>query len=441
MLAVAGAAEQGVEAVVPPPSPVHELLVTLPPEVRQLAEEVLERNPDIARARAAAAAAAARAPQVRSLPDPVASLTVFLLPPETRVGPQRLTASLSQRLPWWGKLPLRQQAALHHAAALRAQVEARRLERVTEARRRVLDLTFLRLQKALAVEEREHLVRHEEAARTRYTSGRGLQQGVIKVQAEITRVEQRLLEIEGREVAQRAALNALRDRPADAHLPEIPLPEFPEGFRPPAPEVLQRQALQRRPERIATAAGVARAETLVRLAEKAGLPDLTFGVGYTLVNRRGDAPGRLNPPPDEGEDILSIMASAPLPVRKARIAAELEEALALHNQTEADHRRIRVKIESRLGELLARLPLLVEQDRLFETVLITQAQAALDSAETGYATGTLGALELLDAEHVLFQVRLGAARVRADLAIAWAELEGAAAKAIPMAERKEVSHE
>ena len=396
-----------------------------PLALRLLVEDALERDPEIARARAAAAAGVARAPQVRALPDPVATLQLFLLSPETRVGPQRLTASLSQRLPWWGKLPLREQAALQHAARLRAEVEARRLEVLTEARRQALELAFVEVQKHLAQHEVDHLVRHEEAARSRYTTGHGLQQGVIKVQAEITRAAQRLLEVEAREASLRVALNALRDRPPETPLPRLDLERaVPDRPLPPA-TMLHRQALERRPEMIATAAGVARGETLVLLAEKAGLPDLTFGVGYTLVDRRNDAPGRLDPPPDDGDDILSVMASAALPVRKTRIAAHLEEALALRAQADAERRRARLTIVRQIDALVARMPLLAEQLNLFETVLVPQADAALASAESGYATGALNALELLDAEHVLFHVRLGEARVRADLAVAWVELEGA----------------
>jgi cobalt-zinc-cadmium efflux system outer membrane protein len=404
-----------------------------PAELRSLVTEALERNPEVARARAAAAAAAARAPQVRSLPDPVASLTLFLASPETRVGPQRLTASLAQRFPGWGKLPLQEQVALHHAAMLRAEVEARRLEIVTAVRRHALELAFLEVQRQLTEEESSHLVRHEEAARSRYTAGQGVQQGVIKIQAEITRTAQRLLEIETRAASLRVALNALRDRPAATPLPVLeppslpplpPLPPLAEDAFPRAAALLP-QAQRQRPECLAATAGVARGETLVQLAEKAGLPDLTFGVGYTLVERRQDAPGRLNPPPGDGDDIVSVMASAPLPVRKARLTAALEEALAVRSEAEARDRAVRLTLEREIGALLARLPLLVEQLELFERVLITQAEAALASAETGYATGTLGALELLDAEHVLFSVRLGAARVRTDLAVVWAELEGA----------------
>ena len=67
--------------------------------LRAMVSEVLERNPGVARARAQARAADLRAPQVRTLPDPVAGLTAWLESPETRTGPQVATFSLFQTLP------------------------------------------------------------------------------------------------------------------------------------------------------------------------------------------------------------------------------------------------------------------------------------------------------------------------------------------------------
>ena len=61
---------------------------------------------------------------------------------------------------------------------------------------------------------------------------------------------------------------------------------------------------------------------------------------------------------------------------------------------------------------------------LYDSVLIVQAGQSLRSAESAYAAGTAKALDLLDAERVLLQVRIAAERVRADLDIAHAQLEG-----------------
>ncbi|MFQ5350661.1 MAG: TolC family protein, partial [Thermoanaerobaculia bacterium] len=113
------------------------------PVLGALIADVLARNPEIAAARARAAAAEQRAPQARALPDPMAGLTAFVLAPETRVGPQRLSARIQQRFPWFGKLKLKEQAALHGAAAARAEVEAVRLRLLTETRRLYHELGFV----------------------------------------------------------------------------------------------------------------------------------------------------------------------------------------------------------------------------------------------------------------------------------------------------------
>lgn len=179
--------------------------------LRGLATEILRRNPEVARAQASAIAAESRAPQARSLADPMAQLTFFALPPETRVGPQRLNASLSQRFPWFGTLELRERAALLEVARAQAELEAVRLETVTEARRLVHELAFLDEYLRILRQEREHLLVHEEAARVRYTAGSGLQQGVVRIQAAITRTEGRIVAAEIRIRTLVAALNRLRD--------------------------------------------------------------------------------------------------------------------------------------------------------------------------------------------------------------------------------------
>ncbi len=391
-----------------------------------LVGEVLERNPEIARARRRAAAAAARAPQVKALPDPEASLTLFALPPETRVGPQRLSATIRQKLPWFGKLALKEQAVLFAAAAARAEVETTRLDLLTEVRRLGYELGFLERHEAILGAERGALVRYEKAAQARYAAGVGLQQEIVRIQAQITRTDTRLLEISQRRFALRAALNALRDRPADEPTGVVELPESREPtFDRPA---LRREAAMRRPELAAVEARIAAGGVLVELAEKNFRPDVTLGLSYTAVGSRDDAPGRLNPPPGDGDDILALSGSLNLPVRRRKLEAGAREAQAMRWAAEEDKRRILAQIEGSIGDLTARIPLLYRHLRLLETVLLKQAREALRSTETAYSTGKLNAVDLLDAEVVLFEVRIAAARTRTDLAVAHAQLERAVAR-------------
>lgn len=403
------------------------------PSLHELIAEVLERNPEIARAERLAVAAETRAPQVRALPDPIVALSLFALPPETRTGPQRLSASIRQKFPWFGKLALREQAALYAAAAARAEVVRVRLDKLTTTRKLAHELAFLSAYEAILEEERSTLVRYEKAAQALYAAGTGLQQGIVRIQAQVTRTDTRLLEISERRSALVAQLNRLRDRSAAAPIDSL------NGNDPGEPSfdamALRGLARSHRPELAAAEARIAAGSALVSLAEKNFRPDFTLGLSYTAVEQRDDRAARLNPPEDDGDDILALTGSLNLPVRRKKLAAGLEEATALRWAAEEEKRAVLADIESEIGDLATRMPLLFEHLTLLETVLQKQAREALRSAETAYSTGKLNAVDLLDAEIVLFEVQIAAARTRTDLAVAWAELERAVGQPIESTSR------
>jgi len=407
------------------PAPADLLRASLEPPLAAVVDEVLERNPELARLRATATALAARAPQMRSWPDPMASLTAFPMSPETRVGPQQAQAAISQRFPWFGKLELRERRALLEAEAALQAVEAKRLALVTETRRLAWELAFLDEQERVLAEDRATLAHYEELARARYASGVGREQAVIKLQAEITRDDNRLLEIASRRAALASALDALRDRPGGG-TPAVPsLATAPPHLPQLDPDALRATALDCRPEVTRARSLAAASEMATELAKKEYRPDWTLGLGYTLVGARRDAVGRAMPPQGNGDDILGVTLGVGLPVHRERLAAGVAEAEAGATAAREELRATVAGIEQSLGELAARLPLLDEQLALFDGLLSTQAEEALRSAESAYSSGTADALDLLDAERVLLEVRIGAARLRADALVARARLEGA----------------
>jgi outer membrane protein TolC len=164
--------------------------------------------------------------------------------------------------------------------------------------------------------------------------------------------------------------------------------------------------------------------TRVERSKKAYNPNLMLGVSYGFVGRREDEAGRLVPPQDNGQDTLGVTAGLSLPIWQAKRDAGVEGATSNKLAAEASVREVTAGIDGDLGNLVQRIPLLEDQVELYDGVLIVQARESLQSAESAYATGTADALDLLDAERVLFQVRIGAARARTDLAIADAKLEG-----------------
>jgi cobalt-zinc-cadmium efflux system outer membrane protein len=393
------------------------------PTVRELVRDALQRNPGLATAIATARASLQQAPQAQALPDPVVGVTGYLSSPETRVGPQRLMATLSQRLPWFGKRRLREQAALHQSEALVSEVSSRRLDLVTEVRRIGLEIAYLDAYRKVVEIDRETLNHYEQLARARYASGVGIEQGVIKIQAEITKDDNRLLDIATRRATLVAWLNALRDRPQESPVPEITLPRRTRIAPPLA--VVRVRALEARPEVDAATAALSRADTLIELARKDYQPDVTVGATYGLLSGRTDPAAGTMPPPDNGKDVFGISLSLNLPIKRGRLDAGLEEATERRLAAVEHKRDVSASVDRAVGELVERLRLSREQVELFEHVLVIQAEQSLRSAESGYAAGNLNSLDLLDAERVLLDVRTGIERARADHAIAVARLEGA----------------
>ena len=363
--------------------------------------------------------------RVKALPDPTATLTWFVMSPETRVGPQRGAINVMQQFPWFGTLELDEQASLWDAVGARAKLEGAKVRILTEARTDYYELQFLEVESRLVEEDRATLEHYAELALARYASGVGLDQPVIKIQAEITRTETRRLNISARRATVVARLNAMRDRPQTTPI-GVSTAE-PGGVGTLDLEVLRTRALADRPEIASANSRVEAAASRVESSKKAYSPKVVVGLNYGFIDRRTDEAGRLNPPEDNGKDIFGLTGGISVPLWGSSLEAGVEEQVQNRLAAEEGRREIVAAIDGELGDLVHRIPLLEEQLSLYDEVLIVQAGQSLRSAESAYAAGTANALDLLDAERVLLQVRIAAERVRTDLDIAVARLEGAIA--------------
>lgn len=164
-------------------------------DLAALIEEALARNPSVREAFSTYQAARRRVPQVTTLPDPTLALTQYARTPETRVGPQTTILSLTQRFPWFGKLSDQGKVAAKQAAVYDELYRARRAEVIRQVKLAYFDLGYIDRALAITDEERELLSHYETLAQSRYSQGFGLQQAVVKLQAEITRVLNRIREL------------------------------------------------------------------------------------------------------------------------------------------------------------------------------------------------------------------------------------------------------
>jgi outer membrane protein TolC len=393
-----------------------------------LLAEALERNPGVAAADARARAAAHRGKADSALPDPVLGVTAFLKSPETRTGPQILTLNLLQELPWLSKLDLEEQVHLFNAAALRADAEAQRLALVTEIRRLYYELAFQTRQREITQDFLDHLRQHESISQSRYATGIGASQDVIKIQAEITLAENLLLDTDQRRIELEARINDLRDRPASTMILPAHLPPGDEiGLQ--YAELLD-VAMESRPEISAADARIAATEARLQQSEKVYRPNFKVGLTYTFVDPRQDPAGMVMPPDGNGDDIFGIQGGISIPLWRKSLDARVGEASQMELSAREAKRETVAGIRASIGDLMQRLPLSWQQLRLLGDILVLQAEESVASAQSGYVSGTFNALDLLDAEHVLFDAETAIARARADYAIQLSRLEGAVGRPI-----------
>lgn len=392
-------------------------------------EAALESNPALEEALARYRGALQKVPQVTSLPDPMLSFTQFLRNPETRVGPQLNTLMLTQKFPWFGKLDLKGRVVFKEAAARYQVYRAGEREIIARVKRAFYDLSYVDRAAEISQEDQLLLEHYEELAQIRYSTGQGLQQAVIKIQAEITKIINRLKILDQQRVSLVARLNTLMDRSPEEPLPTVgplALPQMTLNL-----EELYDLGERNRQELKAVMARIEKSEQSIDLAKKDYWPNVTLSAGMINVGGRNDPAGLLLPPPDNGKNAYSFSVGINIPIRRDKYNAGVLEATEGLIANRKQYLNIRNEMEFSIRDQAIRIETLREQVELFEEVLIPQAEEALRSTESAYETGQLGALDLLDSERVLLELRLINARYYADYLRALANLERAIGTKFP----------
>ncbi len=398
------------------------------PQLTDYIRLALDRNPGLSGALAQYRAALQRLPQVSALPDPMLAFTNYLRTPETRVGSQTNAAALTQQFPWFGTLRVREQVAAKEAAGYRQQYEAAKDQIALEVKTAYYTLAFVDLALDINGEDRLLLDHYEKLAEARYQQGAGLQQAVVKLQAEITRVQSTLDELKARRIDAESSLDTLMNRPPEAPVARVKLP--------PVPEVkvdykqLYQLGRRKRPEVLASLLDIERDEKRIDLARKDYWPSFSLGGSWVNVVGYPLAPGGMAIPSD-GRNVVSFNLGINLPVHRSKYDAEVAEATEAKVASTHGYRETVNAVESSIREVGFRISTLREQMALFNNTLMPQAQQSLQSAEAAYSTGGLGILDLLDSERVLLQVRLGLAQYITDYMQALAGMERAIGSPFP----------
>jgi outer membrane protein TolC len=249
----------------------------------------------------------------------------------------------------------------------------------------------------------------EGVARARYSVGQGAQQDVLRVQVEVTRIEQLRAEQEGEAEIRLAELNRLLGRAATATL-ETParLALRPVGA---GLEQLVEWADSISPEVKGSGLAVERAALAINLAKKEFKPD--FSVQSAYMNRGG-----LDPMWQAGIGIS-------IPLYRKRLSAGLAEAEALQRSSQSVVDSVRLQLRFRTQERLTQLKTAERVATLYDQGIVPQDRMSVEAALANYQTGKVPFIAVLEALTTLYNDRATHLRILASHEQTLASLEEA----------------
>ena len=380
--------------------------------LEDVVREALEKNPAVQSALHTIAAQRRRVPQARSYPDPLVAVgwAGNITPFSVQEGDpsSNRNVSVTQQIPYPGKLKLRAEMASKEADASQADYDAV-VRRVT-ADVKAAYYDYFYFDKAIQITQKNKalLEKLSKITESRYQVGKGMQQDVLRSQVEISLLLQKATMLEQQRATAQAKLNNLLVRS-----PESPLP--------PAADV-QPSALRYSLEQLYAMAaendtGVQRESRMVEknqiaveMAQREYRPDL--GVGY-MYQQRPNLP-----------DMHAVTFTVNVPVfyrtkQREGVAQASEELISAEKSRENRLNELKFELKQQYLAAKATDQLL----ELYTKAVVPQSSLTLESSMSAYRVGTLDFLSMLTNFTTLLSYETDYYRQVADHQMALARIE------------------
>ncbi len=387
-----------------PPSPIpmetarRESSIPAAPAFAQLPERptaddyvavALDRNPRLERARLEAEARGYRVAQVTTLSDPI----LRFVPPtsdmtQTAAGEVSGAVGISQKFELPAKLGLRGKAAGHEAAAAFERYRATALEVTAEVRRAYYGAYFADRAAEITEESRALMRYFRDIAARKYEAGVVPQQDLLRAQLELANLENELIRLRQSSGTARARLKRLMALAPGTQLPRT-APVAPRKLDAELTELTETAATNN-PSIAEAHERVKRAESSVRLARLAYVPDITVSYDYTAIRNGGTSPVA------DGDDNWRFGIGFNLPLWFGRLDAGVSEARSTLGANRSALADARDTTTYRVEDALLRVEAQQRLVGLFAEVIVPEAKLTLDATVSAYRSGQVDFLTLVE---------------------------------------------
>ncbi len=369
----------------------------------------IEKNPQLQSLYSAIQADSAKIPQAGSLPDPVLSLNILNLPTNSFAFDQEpMTGkqiALRQLFPFPGKLSLKEDISSESAAISRANYQEYRNQIIKDLKIGYYNL-FL-IDKSIEITDKNQRLLKEfaEIAESKYTVGKGLQQDVLKAQVEVSKMIERMIQLEQKREVQQSQINTILNQSVNTRLGKPEEPGFLTLDK--TLDTLQIIAKLNRPLLMGWESIRKQSRLKVDLAKKDYWPNFGIFLAYTQRDELQNG----NP----GYDFVSGGISLNIPLFSgSKQSKKVEETTFSKSMIDMRYQQILNQVYFELENKLTSVQKNAKLVALFKTGIIPQASQSLESAMIGYQTDKVDFLTLINNQITLFNFELDYYRVISD---------------------------
>lgn len=387
-------------------------------------EIATQNNPNLAEMQARYEALAELPSQVGTLPDPMINFNAMNFPTDTYERDQeamtQIQVGFSQVFPFPGKLGLKEEAAEYDAQAAGHSVDEVRLQLIKNVKSKWWQLYYM--DRALeTVGNNQALLRQFiNVAKTKYETGKGLQQDVLLSQLELSRLMDQDIQLQAIRRNQAIQLNILMDRSAND---PIALPDKVSKMMPilTSESELYQKAGSVRPRLKQMETQVDAAQSRLDLAKRDYYPD--FKLGVTYGDRTGD-----NPLPRGGarSDFVSVMVGVKIPLyagrKQSRAVSQKSLELQKNRYALLDEKGL---VTAAISSAVTDYHRAKQQFSLYGSGIVPQARQTVQSMLAGYQVSEVDFLNLVRSQMTLFNYELQYWKALSDAKQALARLEAA----------------
>jgi outer membrane protein TolC len=385
--------------------------------LNRLIDSAIQSNTKIVEARETWKATIEKRRIATGLPDPQLMFTYFPDPIETRLGPQDWNASLSQAIPFPGKLMKAGDMVDKDAEVARLNLDKTIRDTATNVKAAFYELFYIRTAQKVAAENMK-LVQHlRKVGETVYAEDQAALIDIVKARSQEGQLQYDILLLNELERTEVTNLNSLLNRPPQAAIGELVLP----AVRPPVytlPELYDLAECNQEEIKMKDAL-VNKAEINVDLATDQRLPDFKVGLFYAGIG----LPDAAQAPQDAGDDAFGVQFGLSLPIWFGKNNSRVRQALAQKESALAAKKSQINNTHSELHSIYFRLQNALRLITLYKDNLLPQAANAMKMTETLFKEKQTGFSDFIEAQSTWYNFNLAIARATADYGKYLARLE------------------